>query len=249
MIYRVCITGGAQGGKTTCISILSEKMSDKGFKIFCVPNIDKLSRDCGSRNSLENMKEEDQVKVVMERVKFQLALEDYFADLAQLAGQPSIILCDQGTMDQARLLSEELWQTVLDETGWNNIQLRDNRYDQVIHLETNTTDQSFFKFRTQDHPSEVRAAKQQDQTIQAIWAGHPHQVILVSQSAFDQKILQACHLLYQLIGLPVDNKVFKKLLIKQQFQIPQEISTHTFDVEEVFLKSNDKEQQKIRKRG
>ena len=100
------------------------------------------------------------MKVVMERVKFQLALEDYFADLAQLAGQPSIILCDQGTMDQARLLSEELWQTVLDETGWNNIQLRDNRYDQVIHLETNTTDQSFFKFRTQDHPSEVRAAKQ-----------------------------------------------------------------------------------------
>ena len=31
---------------------------------------------------------------------------------------------------------ENVWQALLDETGWNTIQLRDRRYEAVIHMVT-----------------------------------------------------------------------------------------------------------------
>lgn len=66
----------------------------------------------------------------------QMALEDYFTDLANLSGKPSIVLCDRGVMDPYAYMSEDVWQVVLDEQGWNPVNLRDKRYDAVLHLVT-----------------------------------------------------------------------------------------------------------------
>lgn len=32
--------------------------------------------------------------------------------------------------------SEEEWQTLISEDGWDSVQLRDARYDQIIHMVT-----------------------------------------------------------------------------------------------------------------
>lgn len=109
LIYRICLTGGPQGGKTTSLAILNEKLTDKGFKVFMVPNVLALSTDCGAVQNIEKLKTDDIIKLLIERVKYQMALEDYFTDLAQLAGQPSVVLCDGGVMDSHSLVSEELW--------------------------------------------------------------------------------------------------------------------------------------------
>lgn len=118
------------------MSILNEKLTDKGFKVFMVPHVAALSSDCGAAQDLPRLSETDRIKLVIERVKYQMALEDYFTDLAMLAGQPSVVLCDGGVMDNHALVSNEVWQMVLDEQGWNNIYLRDQRYDHIIHLKT-----------------------------------------------------------------------------------------------------------------
>ena len=47
-----------------------------------------------------------------------------------------MILCDRGVMDGKAYTSNELWQALLDETQWNTIQLRDKRYEAVIHMVT-----------------------------------------------------------------------------------------------------------------
>ena len=39
-------------------------------------------------------------------------------------------------MDGSAYTSEHMWQALLDETGWSTIQLRDRRYEAVIHLVT-----------------------------------------------------------------------------------------------------------------
>lgn len=39
-------------------------------------------------------------------------------------------------MDGAAYTEENVWQAILDETGWSTIQLRDRRYEAVIHLMT-----------------------------------------------------------------------------------------------------------------
>ena len=39
-------------------------------------------------------------------------------------------------MDGSAYTDENTWQALLDETGWNTIQLRDRRYEAVIHMVT-----------------------------------------------------------------------------------------------------------------
>ena len=48
----------------------------------------------------------------------------------------SIILMDCGVMDGSAYVNEDIWQAILDETGWSTIQLRDKRYEAVVHLMT-----------------------------------------------------------------------------------------------------------------
>ena len=39
-------------------------------------------------------------------------------------------------MDGSAYTDENVWQAILDETGWSTMQLRDRRYEAVIHLVT-----------------------------------------------------------------------------------------------------------------
>ena len=46
------------------------------------------------------------------------------------------IISDRGVMDPYAYMSPEQWQTILDEEGWNCVNLRDKRYDAVIFMVT-----------------------------------------------------------------------------------------------------------------
>jgi hypothetical protein len=39
-------------------------------------------------------------------------------------------------MDGMAYTDDNVWQALLDETGWSTIQLRDRRYEAVIHMVT-----------------------------------------------------------------------------------------------------------------
>ena len=62
--------------------------------------------------------------------------EDRFMEIAQLDPLPTVILCDRGVMDCKAYMDEEDWQAVLDEYQWKLSEIRDNRYDGVIHMVT-----------------------------------------------------------------------------------------------------------------
>lgn len=65
-----------------------------------------------------------------------MALEDVFIEIAQTSDKHCIILNDRGVMDGAAYTDENVWQAILDEMGWSTIQLRDRRYEAVIHMTT-----------------------------------------------------------------------------------------------------------------
>jgi len=69
-------------------------------------------------------------------MKLQMALEDVFIEIAQTSDKHCIILNDRGVMDGAAYTDENVWQAILDESGWSTIQLRDRRYEAVIHMTT-----------------------------------------------------------------------------------------------------------------
>ncbi len=69
-------------------------------------------------------------------MRTQMALEDIFIEIAANVDCPTIILCDRGIMDGSAYTDDNVWQAILDETGWSTIQLRDRRYEAVVHLVT-----------------------------------------------------------------------------------------------------------------
>lgn len=69
-------------------------------------------------------------------MKTQIALEDVFTEFAKNENVPAVILCDRGLLDGSAYVDTNVWQAVLDESGWNTGNLRDKRYDSIIHLVT-----------------------------------------------------------------------------------------------------------------
>ena len=73
-----------------------------------------------------------------------MALEDLFYNLAEAGSQPCVIICDRGTMDTAAYMSPEHFDVLLDDYKWNVVDLRDKRYDAVIHMVTAAIGLCFF---------------------------------------------------------------------------------------------------------
>ena len=68
-----------------------------------------------------------------------LCIENTYRSLAELnakKGINTILICDRGAMDPKAYMSEELWYKMLAELGLDEVELRDHRYDAIIHLVT-----------------------------------------------------------------------------------------------------------------
>lgn len=61
------------------------------------------------------------VKFQISLMKLQMNLEDIFIEIAQSSQTPTMILCDRGVMDGSAYTDENVWQAILDETGWSTI--------------------------------------------------------------------------------------------------------------------------------
>ena len=75
----------------------------------------------GATITTAQMRFAEAVKIQMNLMKLQMALEDIFIEIAQTGDKQTIILFDRGVMDGAAYTDENVWQAILDETGWSTI--------------------------------------------------------------------------------------------------------------------------------
>ena len=54
-------------------------------------------------------------------MKLQMELEEIFIEIAKQSDKHCIILFDRGVMDGSAYTNENVWQAILDETGWSTI--------------------------------------------------------------------------------------------------------------------------------
>jgi len=79
-------------------------------------------------------------------------------------------------MDGSAYTSENIWQAILDETGWSTIQLRDRRYEAVIHLVT-AADGAHEFYTSANNEARYESVKDAiilDKKLINAWVGHPH---------------------------------------------------------------------------
>eukprot|EP00347_Sterkiella_histriomuscorum_P006587 403352200 len=243
-ILKICLTGGPCAGKTTAMTHLTNVLTQFGYRVFCVPEAATLFQKGGAMINMSDFTFDMQVKFQISLMQMQIHLEDTFMELAVNEGKRSVLLCDRGLMDGSAYVSKEQWDAVLDEMGWSPVQLRDKRYDIVLHLVTAADGAPDFYNKSNEarYESEEQAVAV-DRKLQKAYLGH-HGFFIVDNHLkdFAQKIDMAVKIVTKNLGLPTPNSLFKKFLIKipnpldhTSIGFPPQEYVDTFEVEETLL--------------
>lgn len=96
VVYRVVLTGGPCGGKTTALSTLTERFQALGWRVFRVPEAATVLISGG--HSFANTTPLQQYQFQATLLRLMLNLEESFISLARSTHQKCIVLCDRGTM-------------------------------------------------------------------------------------------------------------------------------------------------------
>ena len=156
-IVRICFTGGPCSGRTTAMAHCADQLRQIGIKVYIVPEtFALLNKGAATIPKFEK----DQTRVIKFKIsllKLQMALEDILMDIGGdfYPEDKVVIFCDMGTMDASVSLDKNIWNALLDETGWTDIQLRDKRYDMIIHMVTAADGaEEYFKPDNPEHRSD-----------------------------------------------------------------------------------------------
>ncbi|KRX08694.1 P-loop containing nucleoside triphosphate hydrolase [Pseudocohnilembus persalinus] len=222
-IYKVCITGGPCGGKTSGLTYLQEKLQNLGYNVLNVPECATLVANAGGMLNMGNYTDEQQIQFQIQIMKTQMQLEQTFMKLARLSNQPTVVLCDRGLMDGSVYMSNRLWEEMLQQEYFikNNIDetvIRDRQYDAVIHLVTAADGaEEYYNLENNEARSEdMVQALQLDRKLQLAWLGHPSYKIIDNHNKnFQQKL----EMLYETVIGICGVKTFKRNQTKRKYLI------------------------------
>lgn len=105
-IKRIVLTGGPCAGKTTALVRITEYFSNRGYKVFTIPEVPTLF-SLGGWSYLTPNRDlyYEGERAILET---QLALEDSFMRLAETCLKPVLIVCDRGTLDISAYIARDV---------------------------------------------------------------------------------------------------------------------------------------------
>jgi len=230
-VYKIVLTGGPCAGKTTALARLSGFLSERGFRVFTVPEMATVLFVNGA--SVGDFGKSGAVSAFQRAIiDSQLAVEDAFARVAASTGSPSVLLCDRGVLDGSAYMSRDSWEELLrakapallpgnDETLKTPEALERKlceRYDAVFHLVTAADGAERF-YSLQNNAArteEPEAAREQDAKTQRVWTPHPKHLVFDNSAAsrgFEGKLQRVVEAAAKLVGLPVLPKGTRKFLV------------------------------------
>jgi len=241
-IYKIVLTGGPCGGKTTSLARLSPYLRERGFEVITVPEAFSLLVSNGMAfdylSAVEGMD-----NVVQDTVMdMQIGIEDSFERVLRARGKPGVLLCDRGLMDGSAYMSQEAWDRLLKKRDVQCVsELREGRYNAVYHLVTAA--EGAEKFYTLENNA-VRTespelARNLDNMTRTAWVGHPNLKIFDNSMDFEKKMQRVVEETAKLVGLPAHmQRVTTKFLLKREpnlTEFPEDVTYQSFDVEKVYL--------------
>lgn len=247
-IHRIVLTGGPCGGKTTAMSLVSDRLRSLGFEVFVVPEVATLMI-LGGLQLVPPGVPDGVLQMQSSVLNIQLELEQAFYKGAALSGKPSVILCDRGAMDGSAFVSPDMWQAILDENDWSTIGLRDKHYDAVIHLVTAAigAPEAYTLSNNLARSESPELAAIIDRKIQEAWVGHPHLRVIDNSSDFPEKIRRVIAAICNVVGVPEPVERERKFLVSHHRGFGS-LRTETVEIEQTYLNCTDGIG-RVRKRG
>lgn len=234
---RIVLTGGPCGGKTTAMSRIAERLENLGFRVFTVPETPTMLFQGGF--SLHGVTPAQVVELETTLLTTVMNTEESFRKIAGVYGEPNtVFLCDRGMMDTKAYVSPEMWQTILSNLGQTEVQLRDQRYDAVIHMVTAAigAEQYYTLANNMARTETPEEARVLDHKTQDAWVGHPHLRVVGNKSDFDEKVREAIAAVCNVVGIPEPQENERKFLVASVDDIP--VKNVTVDIEQHYLMSD-----------
>lgn len=247
-IHRIVLTGGPCGGKSTALSMIDERLSSLGYRVFMVPEIPTLLVMGGAK--FVNLSLEQIVELENVFLDVQQKMEQAFVDIARNEGSPAVILCDRGAMDVAAYVPPDMWTALLDERGDTVVALRDRNYDAVIHLRTAAAYANGAFYTKANNPARRETAEEAIaadlRTLEA-WIGHSHLRVIENEELFEDKVRNAVAAICNVLGEPIPVERERKFLVSEVGEIPSR--SVTVEIVQTYLCSDSGVESRVRRRG
>ncbi|KAJ7377283.1 hypothetical protein OS493_030094 [Desmophyllum pertusum] len=204
-LYKVVLTGGPCAGKTTVQAMMSTF-----FEILV-----------GSGGVKFADLDDQEVYTFQENlIRTLLQLEQTFFDLAATCQRNTLVISDRGAMDPSTYMSTAQWEELLNNNKWNNVSLRDARYDQVIHLVSAAqgAEDFYTTANNQARKEPIQLARELDRKTQQAWVGHPYVDVIDNCTNFNNKVRRAIDAVCNKIGIYTGDRLSPES-IKRKFLI------------------------------
>ena len=247
-LFRIALTGGPCGGKTTALARLSSYLKERGFEVGVAPEAFTLLMTNGISFDFYDTPNVNMGRVIQNSVmSLQMALEDSLANVLKNRGKPAVLICDRGLMDGSAYMTKEDWETLIEEREdiRSIVEVRDQRYNAVFHLVTAA--QGAERYYTLENnvvrTETVAEARDQDEKTRMAWLGHPKLCVFDNSTDFEGKLERVVAAAAKLVGLPskLHSRVSSrnnKFLLKGRPNLsifPPSVKYQVFDIEKVYL--------------
>lgn len=250
-IKKIVLTGGPCAGKTTALVRVIEHFTSLGFKVFTIPEVPTLFSQSGvdyTTPVYDFFYQEE--KATLET---QLELEDHFTRIAESCGMNSIIVCDRGAMDISAYMKPGMWERLTQDVGTSTAELRDHRYDAVLHLvsaadgaEQFYTTANNSTRREGNNEEGLRMARELDKKVIAAWTGHPHLRVINNHENFEAKIHRVLKEISNVLGLAQPITEERKYVVRLTGPVPDAIES---DIVQTYLSSDPNTESRLRQRS
>lgn len=228
-----------------------------GWKVLRVPETATVLLGGGIKFS--ELNQEQGMKFQEELLRTMIQIENTFFSVAEAMNKNVLVICDRGTMDASAFISPKEWDDILQRNGWNDVELRDNRYNQVIQMVSAANGAEKF-YSVEDHSCRsegIDQAQELDLRAAQAWVGHPYFDMIDNSTDFETKLNRMIESVCVRLGIDVRDRFQTnarkvKFLIKGPLPADEEcpVTFRDFTVTHNYLRSSGKNaQSRLRKRG
>ncbi|KAK5981035.1 IQ domain-containing protein E [Trichostrongylus colubriformis] len=211
-LYKLVLTGGPCGGKSTGQDRLATFFENMGWKVFTVPETATIL--FGGRVKFEELNPEQAYLFQKDLLKTMLQIEDVFFNQAEATLDRNIlVICDRGGMDPSAYMGRDEWFQMLHEIGVEEFDLLNKRYDQVVHLVTaaDGAEEYYTLANNVTRKETLSAAKEMDVKTRKAWLGHPYLDIIDNSECrkFEDKVLKLIQVVCDRTGIDPQDRLSK----------------------------------------
>lgn len=219
-VFRLVLTGGPCGGKTTGQARLCTFFENLGWKVYRVPETASILLGGGVK--WQDLTEAEVCGFQDNLLKTMMQIENTFFDLAASCRQNCLVICDRGIMDASAYLEPQQWEKLKTNNNWNEVDLRDSRYNLVIHMVSAAKGaEDFYRLDNNITRTEgIEVARQLDELTSQAWVGHPYYDVIDNSTDFQRKVVRMIAAVCNRLGvdagdrLSMDSKK-RKFLVKR----------------------------------